>query len=83
MKFSDCKKYYDYIPITLLGLLFITETDIERHAIHTSCNLCINIISIVCFYCICLHFEQSKIVAFITSIIIWMTLFYIKQNHLF
>lgn len=83
MKFSDCKKYYDYIPITLLGLLFITESDIKIHALHTSCNLFINIISIVAFYCISLYFEQSKTTAFITSIIIWITLFYIKQNHLF
>lgn len=83
MKLHDCVKYYDYIPIALITLLFITETDLERHAMHKSCNLCINIISIVCFYCILLHFEKSKHIAFISSIIIWAVLFYIKENHLF
>jgi hypothetical protein len=82
MKLHDCKKYYDYIPVALIGLLFIAETDMERHAIHTSCHMCINIISIVLFYCIILHYEKSKVFAFFTSIIIWGVLMYIKDKHL-
>jgi hypothetical protein len=83
MKLKDCKKYYDYIPITLIALLFIAEeSDMHHHAIHNSCQICINIISIVVFYCIILHYEKSKVLAFVISLIIWIVLIYIKDKHL-
>jgi hypothetical protein len=82
MKLQDCKKYYEYVQVTLIGLLFIAEADMHYHAIHNSCHICINIISVIVFYCIILHYEKSKVFAFITSLIIWIILIYIKDKHI-
>jgi hypothetical protein len=77
-------KCFEYIPLTLILTFFLIEAEVQKQdAIKSSCNIFINIISIGCFYLVCLHFEKSKITAFITAVIIFIVLKYIKQNHLF
>jgi hypothetical protein len=83
-----CKKYIDYIPFTIITLIFLSEIEIHNHAIDISYQLCTNIICISIFYfilynCSFKHFKHSQYLAFMIASILWFTLLYIKKNHLF
>jgi hypothetical protein len=80
--FQNYKKYADYFPIALITLFFIAEAELEAHAVNISCQFCMTIISIVIFYIICFNFTNAKNIAFITAVIIWIILLYVKRNFI-
>ena len=80
--FQKYKSYLDYIPIAIIALLFITETELETHAVNMSCQLCTTIIAVVVFYTICFNFKNAKNIALAVAITIWIVLVYAKNNYI-
>jgi hypothetical protein len=75
-------KHLEYIPVVLITLLFIAETELEAHATNMSCQLCTTIIAVVVFYSICMNFKNAKNIALMISVLIWVILVYIKKNYI-
>jgi hypothetical protein len=75
------KTLFEYLPLVLVGLLFKTEAELEKHAINTSCQIAITIIVLVVFFSIALRFK-SKVLAFSKSILIWVIMVHIKKTIL-
>jgi hypothetical protein len=76
---NDFKKYMDFFPFLLVGLLLIKEEHIEKHAIDIGCQTAINIIIYVIFF-IGLFYIQNKILIVMICIILWISLIYFKKN---
>lgn len=79
--YNKCKYYLDYFPLILLTLFFLSETDIEQHALRTSYQISITIVTLSIFYIISLRLKNINI-AFALSIIVWILLIYIKKNYI-
>lgn len=78
---SKYKSLFEYLPLALVSLLFITEAELEKHAINTSCQIAITIIVLVVFFSIALRFK-NKILAFCISILLWVIMVHIKKTIL-
>lgn len=77
--FADYRRYSEYIPIFLIGILFIAEADIEKHAVLTSYQIAIMIITLTLFYLLLFKFGKRHIAALL-SIGLWIGLVYIKHR---
>ena len=77
--FNNNKHLIDYLPLMLITLLFITETELEKRAVHISCQLAITIITLTVFFVIVINIQNSRTSAFIVALTIWITLIYAKQ----
>lgn len=75
------KDYTEYLPIVLLGLIFITENELEKHALRTSCQISITIVTIIVYFTIAINFPKARIVALITAIALWVLLIYVKRQY--
>jgi hypothetical protein len=80
--FKICKNYLDYLPLVLITVLFVAESELELHALNTSCQIAITVITLVIFYMIVMRFKNTKMVALIIAIIVWITLIYIKKRYI-
>lgn len=76
------RTYTEYLPIVLLGLLFIADTEIEKHAVKMSCQLTITIFTLLIFFIVAIKFPKAKIIAFITAFVLWVMLIYVKRQYL-
>lgn len=75
------KKYSDYIPFLLIGLLLIADEEMDNHAIELSCQMIINIIIYVSFF-IMLLYLKSKIICLLICVILWLILIFIKKKFI-
>lgn len=75
------KKYIEYIPVALIALLFISETEIERHAINSCAQLGVLIVTILSFFLV-LFWCRKKYIAFCIALVLWICMMYFKQKML-
>lgn len=80
--FLKLKNYTEYLPILLITLLFITDSEVDKHALSMSCQMVITIICAVIFFLIVIKMRKSKLLAFITAGITWVILVYIKRVYI-
>ena len=80
--FQKYKNYLDYFPIVLITILFIAETEIEKHALHTSCQIAITIVTLIVFYILVIRYENTRLFSVIVAGIIWAILIYIKKKYI-
>jgi hypothetical protein len=79
--FRTCKNFLDYLPLVLITLLFVAEAEMEKHALNTSCQMVITIITLVIFYLIVMRFKNTKLIALIIAMVVWIVLIYIKKKY--
>lgn len=72
-------KVLDYLPLMLIPLLFIAEEEMEHHALKTSFQLGIVVLTSVIFFLIFFKF-RSRSIAFISAVILWAILQNIKNR---
>ena len=75
-KFKD---YSEYIPLFLLGLIFISETEINKHAVIMSCNMLIYIVALIIFFIMIIEFKYKKSTAIYIVLILWCVMVYYKK----
>jgi hypothetical protein len=78
---QTCKRYFDYLPVILLTLLFATETELEKHAIFFSCQICIVLLTTILFFLLTLKFGSERKTAFAVSFVLWIILMYYKRTY--
>ena len=71
----------DYLPMLLVTLLFVAETELEKHAVNTSCQVAITIVTLVVFYVLILKWKNTRIFAFLVAMTIWVILIYVKKQY--
>ena len=79
---NKCKGYLDYLPLMLITLLFIAETELEHHAVHMSCQIAITIITLSIFFIVVINIKDSKVLGFTVALTVWIILIYIKNRCL-
>jgi intracellular septation protein A len=80
--FKTCKNFLDYLPLVLVTILFVAEAEMEKHALHTSCQMVITITTLVIFYLMVMKFKNTKLLSLIVAVIVWITLVYIKKKYI-
>lgn len=80
--FDYVKKGFDYFPIVLIALLFVSETKLEEHAFHISCKLAITIACLSIFFLLVLKYENGKPIAFVVALMAWVLLITLKKRYL-
>lgn len=76
------KFYADYVPIALLLLLVVSDTDMEIHAISISYQIAMTIVAILLFFGLTLKYKYDKFVAFLIACLFWIIFIYIKHNFI-
>ena len=76
------KNITDYLPIILITVFFVAEAELEKHALHTSCQIAITIITLAIFYILSIRFKSTKFISLLVCIIIWIFLIYIKKTYI-
>jgi len=71
----------DYIPLALITILFIAETEIEKHAMNFSCQTAIMVFTVVVFIILITKLKQDRLLAFVIVIFLWLTLVYLKHKY--
>jgi chromate transport protein ChrA len=80
--YNKCKNYFEYVPVALLALLFVAETEMKNKAASMSCQLGITIITAIIFFVLLMKFKIKKYYAFAAAALIWIALVYAKRCHL-
>ncbi len=80
--FNKYKSYIDYIPLVLVGLIFLSESDLEKHAFKTGCQICITVACLTIFYICSLNFTNGKVVGLCLAAVLWLILIYLKRSYL-
>lgn len=78
---NSYKSLFEYLPVVLVGLLFVTDSELEKHAVNTSCQLAITIAVTVTFFSIALKFK-NKIIAFSVAVILWVLMVHMKKMYI-
>jgi hypothetical protein len=79
--YNKCKYYLDYFPLILITLFFLTETEIEKHALHTSYQIAITIITLTIFYIVTFRLKNNKL-AFFLALFTWIILTIVKKKYI-
>jgi len=79
--YNKCKYYLDYFPLILITLFFLTETEIEKHALHTSYQISITIITLTIFYIVTFRLKNNKL-AFFLALFTWVILIIVKKKYI-
>lgn len=79
--FQKYKSILDYLPLVLVTVLFATESELEKHALNTSCQIATTIITLTIFYILVIQYKNDKIIALLVSLVIWFILIYIKKKY--
>lgn len=80
--FKKYKNILDYLPVVLITLLFVAEAEFEKHAVNTSCQISITIITLAIFYILVIRYKNTKFLALLVSLFIWIILIYIKKIYI-
>lgn len=78
---KNVRNYTEYIPIMLLGILFIAEEEIERHAINISYQMAISAATAVVFFVLFMRFKLGKRTCFLLATLMWLMLIYVKRVY--
>lgn len=79
--YNKCKYYLDYFPIILITLFFLTESEIEKHALFTSYQIAITIITLTTFYIVAFRMKNNKL-SFFIALVVWIILIIIKKKYI-
>ena len=79
--FNKYKKYMEYLPLMLVGIYFVAEAEMEKHAVNTSCQLIITLITVIIFFLLLFKFRQHKIVALLVASALWVILVFAKNKY--
>ena len=79
--YNKCKYYLDYFPIILITLFFLTESEIEKHALFTSYQIAITIITLTTFYIVAFRMKSNKL-SFFIALVVWIILIIIKKKYI-
>jgi len=79
--FKKYKTIFDYLPLVLITVLFVAEAEMEKQALHTSCQLAITIVTLAIFYILVIRYKNAKLLAVLVCLIIWFILVYIKKKY--
>ena len=82
MRFTFIKGIFEYIPIILITLLFISEKELEIHALNISCQTIIGLLALGIFFITAIKFEKPKLFSFFVAVIFWVMLVCIRKNIL-
>jgi uncharacterized membrane protein YecN with MAPEG domain len=72
----------EYIPVILVGLLFVAEEQLRVHALHISCQLAITIVCAVLFFTVLFYCGTHKYTAFAITLFLWVILVYLKNTYM-
>lgn len=64
----------------LIGLFFITESELEKHAVHMSCQMSITIITLAIFFMVLYQLKLGKYIAMILAAVTWIIMITIKRR---
>ena len=78
---DNLKKLTDYVPLVLITLLFVAETELQDHALNISVQIALTIFIIIVFFTV-LHQCNSKKIAITISFVLWIILVYIKNIYI-
>jgi hypothetical protein len=76
------KNLFDYIPLLFLTLFFVTDAEMEKHAVHTTFQMIIRISCLFVFYIMIIYYKHPKSIALIIAILLWIILTYTKQKYI-
>lgn len=79
--FQKYKSILDYLPLVLITVLFVAESELELHALNTSCQIAITILTLGIFYILSIRYKNTKFIALLVSLTIWIVLVYIKKKY--
>lgn len=82
MIFKKYQKYFDYLPLLLITLLFVADAELETKAVNLSCQIVIMITCVSVFFIIALKFRNSKVIAFFIAVAFWLILVHIKNKYI-
>jgi hypothetical protein len=77
---SSCIGYIEYIPVILLAMLFVADSDLDNHAIRLSWQLLITVTMVILFFVLIWQGICTKTVAILVVSIIWIILVYMKRT---
>ena len=80
--FKKCKNILDYLPLVLVTVLFVAESELEKHALVTSCQIAITVVTLSIFYILIIRYKNSKFFAVFVSIVLWFILVCIKKKYI-
>lgn len=81
--FHIYKKFAEYIPVGLLSLILLSDSDLEKHSLNVCCQFSITITSIVLFYIVVLRYEKSKLTAFLWAMFFCVIAVFLKNRFIF
>jgi hypothetical protein len=70
-----------HIPVIILSLLLISETELEKHGLNMCCQFCITITAVILFYVLVLSFKCSKNTAGCIAIMFCILAVYFKNSY--
>ena len=79
---NNIRRYAENLPIFLIALLFIAQSELKRHAVRTSCNLATTLTCNVIFYVIFFKYPNSRYTAFAAALFVWFISVYVKTTYL-
>jgi hypothetical protein len=80
--FQKHKSIFDYLPMMLITLLFVAESELEKHAINTSCQMVITIFIMTLFYILVIYYKNTKTISLFVCCFLWIILIYIKKSYM-
>lgn len=80
--FKNYRKYTEFLPIILIGLLFVSEAEMEKNALNMSCQMTITIVTVLIFFLIALKYPKAKMIAFFIALVLWIVLVCIKKRYM-
>lgn len=80
--FKTYKNLLDYLPLVLVTVLFAAEAEMETHALNTSCQVAITIVTLVIFYLMVIKFRNTKLFSLVVATLIWGILIYVKKKYI-
>jgi len=80
---ENAKQYSDYIPFILIALFMIADDELHKHAVLTSCQIMITIITFSIFFISTIQFQCTKFCALVIAGVAWIILIWLKKCLLF
>ena len=80
--YNTIRKYTENLPIFLIALLFIAQSELERHAVRTTFNMATALACNVIFYVIFFKYPNSRYLAFMTALFVWFIMVYVKTSYI-
>lgn len=70
---------WEYIPIFVFGLLFISDEKLDTHFVSNIIKIGISFVLFVLLYYLICHHGYNKYCCFFTASVLWITFIFLKR----